>query len=142
MPTLSWEFPFIKMSLKGCSRFACELSICTIRLLLHRLLVLINFSLFLPVYCIFRCYILLLHHSFHAPFSHHFRSSSCFFLSSDEQINIRLGHLLSPMHNRFPYRFNMLFSILFRTVCYSHLFLITLFLTLKFWMFLKLCSKR
>jgi hypothetical protein len=60
---------------------------------------------------------------------------------SDEQINIRLGHLLSPMHNRFPYRFIVLFSILSRTTCYSRLFLINSFLTLKFWMFLQLFSK-
>jgi len=53
------------------------------------------------------------------------------FFFSYEEINIRLGHLLSPMHYRFPYRFNMLFSILSRILCYSRLFLITSFLTLN-----------
>jgi hypothetical protein len=46
------------------------------------------------------------------------------------------------MHNRLPCRFNVLFSILSRIVYHSHLFLITSFLTLKFWMFLQLFSKR
>ena len=61
---------------------------------------------------------------------------------SDDQINIRLSHLLSSMHNRLPYRFNVLFSIFSRTVSHSRLFLITSFVTLKFWMFLQLLSKR
>lgn len=102
------------MSLKGCSRSAlcaCKLSIC---ILLHLLLVLSRFSPYLPVYCIFRCYILLLHHSLHVPISRHFGSFLFFLFSSDDHISIRLGHLLSPMCNRFPYRFNMLFFILSR----------------------------
>ena len=65
-----------------------------------------------------------------------------FFFFSDEQINIRLGHLLSPMHNRFLYRFSMLFSIFpelfFILVCFYLLH----FLRLIFWMFLQLFSKR
>jgi hypothetical protein len=86
-----------------------------------------------------------LHSSASSHFSRPFLASFRIFLllfSSDEPINIRLGHLLSPMHNKLPYRFNTLFSILSRTVCYSRLFLITSFLTLKFRMFLQLFSKR
>jgi hypothetical protein len=39
------------------------------------------------------------------------------FLPSSDQVNIHLGHLLSPMHNTCLYNFNMLFCILSTIIC-------------------------
>jgi hypothetical protein len=87
------------------------------------------FSPYLSVYCIFRCYILLLRDCCHFPLPLHFWSSSPF--SSSNQVNICLGHLLSPS---ITYAHTILtcyyqsFSELF--VLLSFFLLITSFLTL------------
>lgn len=63
--------------------------------------------------------------------SHFISSLPLLFLLSDDQVNICLGHHLSPMCNECPYHFNKLFSILSATV----------FFTPMFWMFLQFLSK-
>jgi hypothetical protein len=54
------------------------LSVCHNFPLSLRLPVLSRLSPYFPVYCVFRFYILLLHHSFHFPFALHFGSYSTF----------------------------------------------------------------
>lgn len=112
------------MSLKVCSRCACELSVycCTGYLFSAAFRRICRFTASSGV-TIF-CFITLF-----TPLSPIISDLLLFF--SAEEINIRLGHLLSPMRYRFPYRFNVLFSILSRILCYSRLFIITSFLTLN-----------
>jgi hypothetical protein len=95
--------------------------------MLHWLLVLSRFSPYLRVYCIFRCYILLLHDYFHFPFPLHFWSSSPFFFQCPGQYLLRPSVI--SQHNIRPYHFNMLFSILFRIVCLTFIFSLDYFIS-------------
>jgi len=52
----------------------------------------------------------------------HFEPSSSFSFFFLQQVNIRLGYLLPPTRNTFPYHFNLLFSILSRIVCVTVFF--------------------
>lgn len=52
-----------------------------------------------------------------------FEPSSSFSFSFLQQVNIRLGHMLPPMHNTCPYHFNLLFSILSGNVCVIPIFI-------------------
>ena len=52
-----------------------------------------------------------------ASFSHFISRLPLLFLLSGRQLNNIFGHVLSPLHSTCLYQFNMVFSILSRTVC-------------------------
>jgi hypothetical protein len=54
--------------------------------------------------------------------SHFFSGLPLLFLPSNNQLNSHLGDLLSPNHNTRTNHFNMLFSILMRTICVAPFF--------------------